>query len=294
MMKIELKNVSKRFNDTQALNCVNLDFKEEKIYGLLGRNGAGKSTILNIIANRQWASDGQVFIDGENAWENGVAQKKIYLMSEKCLYPGSMKGEKVLKWSADFYKEFDLDYAKSLADIFDLNLNKKVSSFSTGYSSIFKLIIAMSVNTPFVFFDEPVLGLDANHREIFYQKLIEKYSEKPFTAVISTHLIEEISQIIEEIIIIDSGKIIYNESCEELLQKGYTVSGPIKAVDSFVAGLNQIGSDQLGGLKTVTILGEQKYSDLPNGVEIGKLDLQKLFIKITTNKGANNEHEFNA
>jgi ABC-2 type transport system ATP-binding protein len=293
-MKIELKDVSKKFQDTQALNKVNLNFEEEKIYGLLGRNGAGKSTILNIIANRQWASDGQVFIDGQSAWENSQAQKKVYLMSEKCLYPGSMKGEKALKWSAAFYPEFDLDYAKFLADAFELNLNKKVSSLSTGYSSIFKLIVALSVNTPFVFFDEPVLGLDANHRELFYQKLIEKYSEKPFTVVISTHLIEEISQIIEEIIIIDHGKIIFNESCEELLQRGYTVSGPINIVDRLVAGLNQIGSDQLGGLKTVTILGEQNFSDLPKGIEIGKLDLQKLFIKITSNKGVNNDHESNA
>lgn len=280
-MTIAVKNLSKSFNQLKALDQVDFTIEEKLIYGLLGRNGAGKSTLLNIISNRLKADEGQVLVDGEEAWENEKAQRKIFLMSEKSLYPEAMNGKKAFYWTSRFYKDFDMAYANKLADSFKLDLKKKIASLSTGYQSILKLIIGLSVNTPYVFFDEPVLGLDANHRELFYKKLIEKYSDKPFTVIVSTHLIEEISQLLEEVIIIDKGKIIKKETCEALIAGGYTVSGPEKKVDELVAGLNQIGVDRLGGLKTVTIMGKADFTEVPEGIEIGKLDLQKLFIKLT-------------
>lgn len=140
--------------------------------------------------------------------------------------------------------------------------------------------MALSVNTPYVLLDEPVLGLDANHREMFYKMLLEKYAEKPFMAVISTHIIEEVSGIIEDVIIIKSGRIIRNEPCEELLSKGYTVSGTASKVDYFIKDKQVIGTDTLGGLKTAYILGKAEDS-VPEGLDITKLDLQKLFIQLT-------------
>ena len=136
------------------------------------------------------------------------------------------------------------------------------------------------MNAPYILLDEPVLGLDANHRDLFYRILIEKYSESPCTIVISTHLIEEVSNVIEDIIIIKQGKIIKNESREALLSQGYTVSGVASIVDAYVAGKDVIGTDQLGGLKTVYVLGKIDQK-VPEGIEISKLDLQKLFIQLT-------------
>ena len=89
-MSIEIKNVTKKFGDNTALNNVSISFGENKIYGLLGRNGAGKSTLLNIITNRLFATEGEVTIDNLPACENDKAQEKIYLMSEKTLYPQDM------------------------------------------------------------------------------------------------------------------------------------------------------------------------------------------------------------
>lgn len=280
MKGIEIIDLTKRFGDNLALNDVNLKLEENTIYGLLGRNGAGKSTLLNIITNRIFADKGQVFIDGVTAVENDEAQRKIYLMSEKTLYPEKMKIRETLNWSKNFYPEFDEAYAKKIANQFELNLNQKVGSLSTGYTSIFKLIIALSVNTPYVFLDEPVLGLDANHRELFYRLLIEKYSERPSTIVISTHLIEEVSGVIENIIIMKRGSIIRNETREELLSRGYTVSGTSSVIDKYIIGKEVIGVDNLGGLKTAYILGKMD-KEIPEGIEISKLDLQKLFIQLT-------------
>ena len=157
-----------------------------------------------------------------------------------------------------------------------------MKSLSTGYNSIFKVIIALSVNTPYVLLDEPVLGLDANHRDIFYNLLIEKYSNSPATYVISTHLIEEVSNVIEDVIIIKKGKIIKNETREELMSVGYTVTGMASLVDEYTRGKEIIGTDSIGGLKSAYIIGEVIRNEVPEGLEITKMDLQKLFIQLTS------------
>lgn len=281
MNRIEVKGISKSFGSVKALDNVSLAFEEEKIYGLLGRNGAGKSTLLSIITNRIFADGGTVTVDGENAAENDRAQSKIFLMSEKTLYPEGMKVRDIFKWSAEFYPGFDREYALRAADLFGLETKKPVRSLSTGYNSIFKNVVALSVGTPYVLFDEPVLGLDANHRELFYRLLIERYSEKPFMALLSTHLIEEVSRVIEEVVIIKNGSIIRTESRDALLSKGYTVAGNAAAIDSYIKDKSVIGTDSLGGLKTAYIMGSLDKSALPAGVEASVLDLQKLFIKLT-------------
>lgn len=191
-----------------------------------------------------------------------------------------MKVKNAFKWSQVFYPDFDIDYAGKLSKLFELPQKKKIKSLSTGYQSIFKNIVALSVNVPFVFLDEPVLGLDAYHRELFYKVLIEKYAERPFTAVISTHLIEEAANIIEQVIVIKSGQIICSKSLEELLASGYCVSGPAAQTDSYIQTKNVIGTESLGGLKTAYILGIPD-PDMPAGLEISRMDLQKLFIRLT-------------
>lgn len=277
---IEIRDISKRYGEVLALDNVSLKLHEGKIYGLLGRNGAGKSTLLNILTGRIFATDGDAFMDGERILENDAALGRIYLMSEKTLYPEGMRIKDAFKWSREFYPDFDIQYAEKLAGLFSLNMRKKVKSLSTGYNSIFKLIVGLSANTPYVFFDEPVLGLDANHRDLFYKLLVESYAENPRCIVISTHLIEEVSAIIEEVVIIKQGRIIRNENREELLRQGYSVSGPASAVDAFVEGREVLGQDVLGGLKSAYIMG-QKPDSIPEGLETAPMDLQRLFIQLT-------------
>ena len=225
MRGIEVKDVSKTYKDTKALDHVDIYLEENKIYGLLGRNGAGKTTLLNVINNRVYADEGTVTLNGDILTENDEALNHLYFTSEKLLFPEGMKVKKIFRWTKEFHPAFDMDYALRVAELFGLPLNKKSSALSTGYKSILKNVIALSINTPYIFLDEPVLGLDANHRELFYKLLIEKYSENPFTIVISTHLIEEVSNIIEDVIIIKNGKIIEKGSCEDLLKRGYAISG---------------------------------------------------------------------
>ncbi len=199
------------------------------------------------------------------------------------LFPEKMKLKDAIRFTAPFYPSFDADYAYQLANKFQLNPNKPISALSTGYSTIYKLIVALSTNAPYLLLDEPVLGLDANHRDLLYRTLLQKYGEKPCTIVLSTHLVEEISKIIEQVIILKDGGVLYEEPSEELLSRGYAVSGMAKAVDAYIEGKSVIGSESLGGLKTAYLLGTA--TDVPETVEVSRMDLQKLFIQLTNDNG---------
>lgn len=172
-MAIELKNVSKSFGGVKALSDVSVSFGGGKIYGLLGSNGAGKTTMLNIITNRLYADSGEVLIDGERAPGRDRALGKVYMMAEQNLFPDSMKVKAAISVTADFIPGFDTELALELGKKFGLPLNKKVKALSTGYSSILRIVLALSAGTPYVIFDEPVLGLDAQHRDMFYRLLME-------------------------------------------------------------------------------------------------------------------------
>lgn len=278
---IETKNLCKSYGKSEALIDASLRFEENKIYGLLGRNGAGKTTLLNCIDGRIFSSSGEILMDGEPIPENDKKLNDIYLMTEQMLYPENMKIKDIFKWSANFYPDFDIPYAMRISEKFGLDVNKKSKALSTGYSSILKCVISLSVNTKYVFFDEPVLGLDANHRDLFYRLLIEKFSEEPFTAVVSTHLIDEVASIIEDVIIIEQGRVLRQDSCEQLLKNGYTVSGRAADVDSFIIGKQILSADSIGGLKTVCVMEPLDRSKVPPELDVTKLDLQKLFIQMT-------------
>ncbi len=279
MRGIELKNLTKHYKDTKALEDVTLTIEYGKIYGLLGRNGAGKSTMVNLISNRIFPTSGEIFVDGEMSIENDEALRKIFTMSEHNLLPVDRKFKDAVKLVKEFYPELDDDYAFALAEKFELDVKKKLMSLSTGYSSIAKLIIALASGADYIFFDEPVLGLDPNHRELFYKELIDRYANTGSTFIISTHLIDECAGLIEKAIIIDKGRLVTAEDTDKIMENSYTVTGPAELVDKYTAGKTVVGSDTVGGIKSAYVKG--KAENVPQGLEISKASLQSLFIQMT-------------
>ena len=284
-MAIELKNVSKSFGGVHALSDVSLSFGGGKVYGLLGPNGAGKTTLLNIITNRLYADCGEVLIDGESAPGRDRALGKVYMMAEQNLFPDSMKVKGALKITADFIPSFDLELAMELAQKFGLPMNKKVKALSTGYSSILRLVLALSAGTPYVIFDEPVLGLDAQHRDMFYRLLMEHCGGGGQTVILSTHLIQEAAPLIEHAVIIKGGRILRDASAEELTGAAHTVTGPAGLVDSYIAGRQVLNTTAIGGLKTACVEGEPD-ARVPAGLEVSAMGLQDYFISLMNEEDA--------
>lgn len=285
MSTIEIKNVSKSYGKTVALKNVSTTFPQGKICGFLGRNGAGKTTLLNIITNRLFSDQGQVLVDGEFSVENDQVQEKIFYMTEQNLYPKHMRVRDVFRVTQGFYPQFDHEYAGSLADSFQLQDSKKVGSLSTGYQSILKLILTLASNAPVMIFDEPVLGLDANHREQFYKELLAHYNKVLNTVILSTHIIEEAAALLEEVIIIKEGQILITQPVEELLKLAYTVSGSQENVDHYIAGKKVIHEETLGRLKAATIFQKRENADQEMltrlELDLTPARLQELFINLT-------------
>lgn len=155
-------------------------------------------------------------------------------MSEADLYDRDLKVKDHFKWTNRFYTDFDLEKAFELSQKFNLDTNKRFKALSKGYQSIFKLIIALSLNVPYVIFDEPVLGLDANHRELFYSLLLKEFENNERTLIIATHLIEEVSNIIEEVVLIDKERFLFRRLLRNYWRKDIVFPGRLRKLTVIV------------------------------------------------------------
>ena len=281
MREIRVDHVSKSFGKAKALDDVSLSFEHGKIHALLGRNGAGKSTLLGLIANRLVPTSGRIFVDDEPAADNARALAKLYCMNDKKMYPENLRLDNLFKEMGRFYEGFDRTAAAGFAEAFGLDLRKKIGSLSTGYRSVYQLVVGLSLDVDYLLLDEPVLGLDAAHRELFYQLLMEDYLERPRTVVIATHLIEEVANLVERVTIIDEGRVLMQASADELRSSGYSVSGRAADVRAYCEGLDVLDVDELGGVAVAYLLGTPDAERLNDRLDTAPVNLQKLFVKLT-------------
>lgn len=283
-MKIEARNISKKYGSVLALDNLTCSFENGKIYGLLGRNGAGKTSLLNILTNKIYPNEGEVFLDGVNILKKGACLNHIYYMTEQDFYPANMKVKKLFYWTAQFYKNFSLAYAQNLAQAFGLSLEKKVKSLSTGYGTILKGILTLASGAPFMFFDEPILGLDAYHRDLFYKELVNNFAEEGKTILLSSHLIDEIADIVEEVLILKEGRVLLNMPVEDVLARSYRLSGLTENVDKYLQDKDCLKEEQLKNFKSVTIFADYYDQALTKSLnlEVSKPELQELFVALTS------------
>lgn len=282
MAKIELKNVSKRFKDTIAIDGVDLTLEENKIYGLLGRNGAGKSTLLNLINQRIFPTDGVIRINNEVLNEGSSSTANFYYMNDMNLMPSDFTVRDMFHATSVFYPEYDMAYAKELSRQFKLDEKKKILKLSTGYNTIAKAINALATRAEVLMLDEPVLGLDANHRKLLYRTILQSYMDKPKTIILSTHIIEEISSLIERVIILKEGKIFVDEEWEALRNQYYRISGQKEWIEAHIENRQVVWKQSLGNLMEVILKKDPQDQPLEDPYLKGNpVDLQDLFVALT-------------
>lgn len=284
MSKIEISNITKKYGRKTALNNVSLTIESGRIYGLLGRNGSGKTTMMSLISNRIFAAEGEIRLDGEILTENDKLLKKVYCMGADDLIPTYMKVSEILDGTKIFYPNFNLEYAERLLKDFEIPKNKKLSKLSTGYRTIAKFIFALSSGAEFILLDEPTLGLDANHREMFYKAVLERFSETGAAIVISTHLIDECAGLFERCFVLRLGKLAADEECEAMRRKAYCVTGRTEEAERYAEGKNVISRDVMSGFTTLCINGSPE--NVPDTLDVSQPTLQQLLIAMTGRYGA--------
>jgi ABC-2 type transport system ATP-binding protein len=282
---LKTQGISKSYGAIEALKDVNLNFSDEKIYGLYGRNGAGKTTLLDIISTRLFADNGNVICFGDDisAHPEVIADTCCY-MPEKHYFPGRLKVRQLLAYGRLAYPDYNEPYAKNLCRNFNLNVDQKYEQLSRGYQSIFRIVLGLAANARITIFDEPVLGLDAVARDSFYSELIEEFTRNPRLFIISTHLIEESADLFNEAIILKNGSVIRQASVEELLANAFYVSGKSDSVNKYIKDRTVISKQIVDNIATAVVDGElDKQSRTPD-LHYSPISIQKLFIHLTNDK----------
>lgn len=291
MSVLKCEKLTKAYAKHTVLQDLDLILESGKIYGLIGRNGAGKTTLLSLMSNQNPLTGGTVTLDGEPVWENRNAihricfSRELNISAESGLSKYTVK--RYLQTAATFLPHWDRELADRLIRDFQLNPKAKLGKLSKGMLSMLTITVALASKAEFTFLDEPVAGLDVVAREQFYKLLLEEYTETGRTFVISTHIIEEAADVMEEVMILNQGKILLKENPQALTRRACYVTGLAEEVDRAVSGLDCRSSEVLGRSKAVTVLLRDGEA-IPDGydVTVQPLSLQKLFVALCAQEEA--------
>jgi ABC-2 type transport system ATP-binding protein len=286
---IEVTGLTRRFGALTAVDDVSFTVEEGRIYGLLGRNGAGKTTLMQLLTGQDFATSGTIRVFGETPVENANVLQNVSFIKESQKYPDDFKVKHVFKSAPWFFRGWDAEFANRLVADFRLPLDRRIKKLSRGQLSSVGVIVGLASRAPITFFDEPYLGLDAVARQLFYDRLLEDYAEHPRTVVLSTHLIDEVSNLLEHVLVIDEGRIIIDESADALRGSASTIVGTKSAIDDFAKGRRVLHREGIGGLASVTVeaLGpDDRRAAAEAGLELSAVSLQQLIVRKTNSSAA--------
>ncbi|MEN6351450.1 MAG: ABC transporter ATP-binding protein [Syntrophomonas sp.] len=213
---IEFINVSKKFGSTLALDNVSLNFGQGKITGLFGPNGAGKSTSLKMIVGLNRPDRGRVRVNGSTPWE--CKDSIAYLPEIDHLYPW-MNIKQAAGFMQSFYADWDESKYRELLTFLNLDELMKIGKISKGQRAKAKLLMAVSRSSRCLLLDEPLSGIDILTREEIIQTIIKDYREGEQTIIISTHEIDEVEGLVDEVIFLNQGKVKLSGCADELREQ---------------------------------------------------------------------------
>ena len=271
---IQLTHVTKRYRQATVLNDITLTIDKPGIYCLLGRNGAGKTTLMKSIAGYQNITDGSITVNdmpiSTAAMDTGVSYVENFARHF------NLPVSKLLGIASKVNPSYDAQFAADMMERFELDPRKKFKQLSLGMKTMVSTIVCLASNRPVVLLDEPVLGFDAVMRVEFYDMLVESARRSPRIIIVSTHIIEEIEHSIDQLIILDRGRIRFFDAFASLAERAFSVSGLVSDVEHATDGLNVIGRDAVGGLATAYIFD---IPPQPSGsLEVKPLSLQDFFV----------------
>ncbi len=213
---LECKGITKKFGYLEALSNVDLTLEPGRIVGLLGPNGSGKSTLIKLINGILTPNAGTILIDGKPV---GTETKKIVsYLPERTYLNNWMKVCDIIDYFNDFYEDFDRNKAYEMLQRLNINPSMRLRTLSKGTKEKVQLILVMSRNAKLYVLDEPIGGVDPAARDYILNTILSNYNENG-TILISTHLISDIEQILDDIVLIKQGKILQSTSVDEIRDK---------------------------------------------------------------------------
>ena len=216
---VKARGIKKKYSDNNALNGLDLDLHQGQILGLIGPNGAGKSTFLHAVLGLL-KSEGSLEVMGLEPFKNRhQLLKKVCSITDVAVLPKWMTVEQMLEYVEGVHPEFDPEKARSILSKTNIKNTSKIKTLSRGMIVQLHLAIIMAIDAELLVLDEPTLGLDLVYRKEFYSRLIEDYFDGNKTILISTHQVEEIEGVLTDVVFLDKGQAVMNESIDSLNQR---------------------------------------------------------------------------
>lgn len=213
---MECNNLCKKYSGNIALNNLNAKIKRGRIIGLLGPNGSGKTTLIKIANGLLTPTSGELLIDGKAVGRE--SKKSVSYLPDCVTLPEWMKISELIKFYSDFYEDFNGEKAYSMLKSLGVNVYDKFKALSKGNKEKVQLILVMSREAELYLLDEPMGGVDPATRDYILNTIISNYSQNS-TVIISTHLIADVEQILDEVMFINHGEIVMEDMVDNIRDK---------------------------------------------------------------------------
>lgn len=290
---IKISNVTKSFGNIRALDNVSAEIGEGSIFGLIGSNGSGKSTLMRVMCGIIRPDKGNVFYDGSQVYENTLIKNEIIYLSDDQFFMPYSSIDDMKNLYKSVYPSFSPDRYKQLCDIFGLDTQRKINTFSKGMQKQASILLALSVRPKYLLCDETFDGLDPVMRQLVKRLLAEDVAERKLTPVIASHNLRELEDICDHIGLLHKGGILFEREIDDLKLNIHKVQAvfPESVTEERFIPLDTVSIDRRGSLFTLIIRGSEseimsKINELsPIFSEMIPLTLEEIFISEMEGRG---------
>ncbi|MGY5343626.1 ABC transporter ATP-binding protein [Paenibacillus glucanolyticus] len=282
---ITLQNITFTYDQSPVLQGLSYAEQDPVITGLWGRNGAGKTTMMKLLAGHMEPKEGSIKIIGHEPYNNPAAQQHLCYMQEDHPFSSIWSIRDALRFYSYFNPNWNQELAERLMETFRLPGKRKTNKLSTGMKTALQAVIGLASQADVTILDEPTNGLDAAMRKKFYEVLMESYEAHPRLILLSTHQIEELQLMLDAIVVVHGGKVLLHEQMEDLREKGIWLTGESEQVNQLVQNHRVIEEQSIGSVKKVMIddalSDEWKSVARTTGISVEKAHLQDYLLQLT-------------
>ncbi|MBM4762784.1 ABC transporter ATP-binding protein [Bacillus sp. B15-48] len=286
MKVIECSNLTKKYFKKEVLSNLSFSIEENTITGLIGRNGAGKTTLLKIISGFIKESSGQINVFSERPFNSlNVSVNSVFVDDQMSFPPALQLGELLIE-ARRFYPNWDEKLARGLFNYFSFDEKGYHNRLSKGKTSTFNMIIGLASRCPLTIFDEPTTGMDEAVRKDFYRALLKDYIAYPRTIILSSHHVDEVEDLLEDVLLINEGKKMLHLPISELKGWAIGIKGDTEAVLKVTKGRKIFHENEVGVHTLYAVVkNDLSETDLRGayqaGLEILPVRSSDLFVYLT-------------
>ncbi|MDE5865787.1 MAG: ABC transporter ATP-binding protein [Lachnospiraceae bacterium] len=258
---IEVHDVTKTFDSIRAVDSVSVTIKEKTVFGLIGTNGAGKSTLLRMIAGVLMPDEGTVTIEGMPVYDNVEAKKQLFFIADEPYFFANCTPASMEHYYSSLYENFDKEEFYKYLEGFDLDKNRKVSTFSKGMKKLLAMLLGICARTKYILCDETFDGLDPVMRQGIKSIIAKEMEENGLTPIIASHNLRELEDLCDHVGLLHKGGILLSKDLEDMKCNIHKVQCVFtSAEDELKAlnGLNIVKNERRGSLHTITIRGSKE------------------------------------